>query len=145
MSNNKKYLRVYPDAHVMVLALGEMEIWDGADMSLLRETLTRLIKADKHRSIGIDMTFVKYIPSGFFGMLYDWYEMGIEIRLYAPQPNVRRMLWFYRFFAPVGDSCHELRPPAQADCALGYALAEPLSQASASPRSGEKKLARAGR
>ncbi len=87
-----------------------MEIWDGADLALLRESLTKLVKSGKHRAIGVDMTYVKYIPSGFFGMLYDWHEQGMRMRLFSPQPNVRRMLWFDRFFQSVSENCFELRP-----------------------------------
>ncbi|MGQ0637536.1 MAG: STAS domain-containing protein [Planctomycetaceae bacterium] len=112
---SKKYMRVFPDGTVTVLHLGGMEIWDGADMALLRDSLTQLILAQKQRSIGIDMSHVKYIPSGFFGMLFDWYETGVQIRLYSPQPNVQRMLWFSRFFERVDDNCHELRPQAVID------------------------------
>lgn len=87
-----------------VLDLGNMEIWDGADLALLRETLTRLIETEGNRAVGVDLTYVKYIPSGFFGMLYDWHEKGVAIQLYAPQPHVKNMLWFRQFFAPlVGD------------------------------------------
>lgn len=126
---NKKLLRVFPDEQVTVLDLGEMEIWDGADMALLRDSLTRLINVEKRRSIGIDMRYVKYIPSGFFGMLFDWYETGVKIRLYAPQPNVRRMLWFSRFFKPVGDDCHELKPRPDSEFPCGYSLdAEPAEE-----------------
>src|SRR5579872_6989877 len=74
---SKKFLRLAPRERFTVLNLGDMEIWDGADMALLRESLTRLIKAEKHRAIGVDMSHVKYIPSGFFGMLFDWYESEI--------------------------------------------------------------------
>ena len=81
-----------------VLDLGEIEIWDGADLALLRETLTQLVEKKNSRSIGVNMRFVKYIPSGFFGMLYDWHEKGVAVRLYAPQPNVEMMLWFRQFF-----------------------------------------------
>jgi anti-anti-sigma regulatory factor len=119
---NKKFLRVFPDEQVTVLDLGEMEIWDGADMALLRESLTRLIKSEKRRSIGIDMRHVKYIPSGFFGMLFDWYETGVQIRLYGPQPNVRRMLWFNRFFEHIAEDCHELKPQAESRFPGGYSL-----------------------
>jgi anti-anti-sigma regulatory factor len=122
--SNKKLLRVFSDDDVIVLDLGEMEIWDGADMALLRETLTRLITTDKQKSIGVDMRHVKYIPSGFFGMLYDWFETGVQIRLYSPQPNVRRMLWFNRFFKVVSGDCHELTPRPDNDFPRGYPLAE---------------------
>lgn len=94
---------------VTVLDLGEMDIWDGADMSLLRETLLRLIEGDKRGLIGVNMQSVKYIPSGFFGMLYDWHEKGVEVFLYSPQPNVANMLWFRQFFEHVENGCHVLR------------------------------------
>ena len=80
-----------------VLDLGSMEIWDGADLSLLRDTLNQLVAA-RCPSIGVDMTHVKYVPSGFFGMLYEVYERGIELRLHTPQSRVRNMLWFRKFF-----------------------------------------------
>ena len=91
-----------------VMSMHEIEIWDGADLSLLRDTLTRLFDVEKCRAIGVDMTYVKYIPSGFFGMLFDWKEKGAAIRLYSPQPHVKNMLWFRQFFEHVCDSGHEL-------------------------------------
>ena len=82
-----------------IVDIGDMEIWDGADLSLIRDTLTRLIVKDRKRSIAVQMRTVKYVPSGFFGMLYDWHEGGITIRLLTPQPNVANMIWFRRFFS----------------------------------------------
>lgn len=110
---SKKNLRIYPQGGVTVLDLGDMEIWDGADLALLRDTLTRLIVGEKCRAVGVNMSYVKYIPSGFFGMLFDWYEEGVRIRLFSPQPNVERMLWFSRFFEMVSEGCHELRAEPQ--------------------------------
>ena len=83
-----------------VIGIGTMEIWDGADLSLIRDTLTTLVVRQRQRSIGIDMSSVKYVPSGFFGMLFDWFEEGINVRLFSPQPRVANMLWFKRFFEP---------------------------------------------
>src|SRR6516225_1788799 len=119
---SKKFLQLVPSGGFTILNLGDMEIWDGADMALLRESLTRLIKAEKHRRIGIDMRHVKYIPSGFFGMLFDWYETGVQIRLYDPQPNVRLMLWFNQFFAAAGEGCFALAPQASANFPTEYPL-----------------------
>ena len=94
---------------VVVLDLGHIEIWDGADLALLRETLSQTISIGRHRSVGIDMRHVKYVPSGFFGMLFDWYEQGVAIHLYSPQPNIASMLWFRKFFANAsGDDGHML-------------------------------------
>lgn len=92
-----------------VLHMGEMEIWDGADLALLREGFTQLIDRDEIRSIIIDMQFVKYIPSGFFGMLFDWHEKrGVWFALTLPQPNVQRMLWFQQFFRRTEEGWYEL-------------------------------------
>lgn len=92
-----------------VIHLGDMEIWDGADLALLRETLAHLYHKMRSRHFGVDMSYVKYVPSGFFGMLFDWHERGVQIQLFAPQPHVAGMLWFRRFFQPVsGTSCYLL-------------------------------------
>lgn len=101
-------LRVYSSSGWQIIDIGDMEIWDGADLSLLRDALVVLIKREKHSGIGVDMRTVKYVPSGFFGMLYDWYEAGIGVRLIAPQDRVMNMLWFRQFFRPVGDDMYEL-------------------------------------
>lgn len=90
------------------MALGDMEIWDGADLSLLRDGLNHVILKERHRSVAIDMTFVKYVPSGFFGMLFDWFEKGITIRLYSPQERVTNMLWFRQFFDAEADGWYIL-------------------------------------
>jgi len=104
---------------VHVLDLGQMDIWDGADLSLLREVLARLIENDGHRLIGVNMQHVKYIPSGFFGMLFDWHEKGSAIYLYSPQPNVGNMLWFRQFFEGEGNGryllCSEEKVALAAD------------------------------
>jgi len=94
-----------------LLHLGEIEIWDGADLALLREGLTLLIEKDGCRSIAIDMRYVKYIPSGFFGMLFDWYERrSVAFSLTPPQNNVQRMLWFRQFFRLNAEGLYELHP-----------------------------------
>jgi hypothetical protein len=93
---------------VTVLDMGEMEIWDGADLALLRDTLTELILDEDCKRVGVDLTYVKYIPSGFFGMLFDWLEKGIDIWIYTPQPHVKKMLWFRHFFEEDAEGRHVL-------------------------------------
>jgi hypothetical protein len=86
---------------ISVVDIGDMEIWDGADLSLVRDTLNVLISRRHRRQVGIDMRHVKYIPSGFFGMLYDWFESGVNVFLVEPCERVGNMLWFQRFFTEV--------------------------------------------
>ena len=108
-SKRRQRLKLHQRDGFAVLDLGEVEIWDGADLSLLRETLHRLIERERCRAVGVEMRWVKYIPSGFFGMLFDWHERGVAIRLYTPQPHVRRMLWFRQFFDLLPDDVHAIR------------------------------------
>lgn len=113
-----------------VIDLGNMEIWDGADLALLRETLTKLIVKERHHSIGVNMAFVKYIPSGFFGLLYDWREQGIRIQLFNPQAHVQRMLWFQQFLEPIAEGCFlllsEPKQPYQAGLTPDWATTRPV-------------------
>ncbi|MEW4489139.1 hypothetical protein AB1L42_13745 [Thalassoglobus sp. JC818] len=88
---------------VTVIGIGKMEIWDGADLSLLRDSIVQLVNEDHIGQIGVDMTFVQHVPSGFFGMLFDWHERGIRVTLHSPRTRVCQMLWFRKFFLPDGD------------------------------------------
>ena len=54
------------------------------------------------------MQYVKHVPSGFFGMLFDWFESGIEVRLYQPTERVANMVWFRQFFLLEEGQCHIL-------------------------------------
>ena len=112
--NPKKRQRISirTDRTTAIVSLGAIEIWDGADLALLREVLSELIEQESFLSIGVDLTSVKYIPSGFFGMLFEWYEDGVEILLVSPQPNVEQMLWFRMFFLPDSDGRYILSDEA---------------------------------
>ena len=101
-------LTVIQDARASVIDIGQMEIWDGADLSLIRDTLIAMVRGEGLRSIGINMQYVKYVPSGFFGMLFDWFESGIEVRLYQPTERVANMVWFRQFFIHEDGVCHAL-------------------------------------
>jgi anti-anti-sigma factor len=112
MGLQRRFKRMVIDVQdeLHLLHLGSMDIWDGADLALLREGLFKLIENEHCRSIAIDMTYVKYIPSGFFGMLFDWQEKrGVHFALTTPQPNVQRMLWFQRFFHLNAAGMYELQ------------------------------------
>ena len=114
MMNQKKRkrLNIKADGLTAVVGLDNIEIWDGADLALLREVLTELIDKESYRQIGVNLESVKYIPSGFFGMLFEWYEDGVRIRLHSPQPNVEQMLWFRMFFTQQPDGSFQLNDEA---------------------------------
>jgi len=107
-SRKKQRLTVRAEEDFAIVALEDMEIWDGADLALIREALTKLIEHDGFRAIGVDLSSVKYIPSGFFGMMFEWYEQGLRVRLYDPQKNVEQMLWFRMFFVSDDQGTYQL-------------------------------------
>ena len=96
---------VHYDRGFPVLDLGTKEIWDGSDLCLLRDTLVDLCQSDGSDrrqavcpAVGIEMSSVKGIPTGFFGMLHDLHvDEQIAVHLFSPQPNVCGMLWFRTF------------------------------------------------
>jgi hypothetical protein len=92
-----------------VLSLGQSGIWDAQDLSLLRDTLTQIILGEHCHAVGVDLHAVRFLPSGFFGTLFEWFDRGIAIRLYSPQPRVRNMLWFRQFFVAEREECFRLR------------------------------------
>ena len=102
-----------------VICLGPMEIWDGSNLALLRETLTQLVERDGVTRVGVDMSYVKYIPSGFFGMLFDWCEQGASICLDDPCERVRQMIWFRQFLAPISEGRFRLEPNSLEPVILG--------------------------
>lgn len=123
-------LAISTAADLTVIDIGDMEIWDGADLSLIRDTLFRLVLQDGVDAFAIDMHAVQYVPSGFFGMLYDWMERGVDVKLVNPRARVQQMLWFRKFFAEVEPGTYRLR---DAD-AVSEAEAENLWRASRLPR-----------
>ena len=102
-----------------VINLGPMEIWDGSDLALLRETLARLVERDGVTRIGVDMSHVKYVPSGFFGMLFDWCEVGASICLDDPCERVRNMIWFRQFLSPINERRFRLETDALQPVSVG--------------------------
>lgn len=108
---DRKYthgLTVFVSSEGTVLDIGDMEIWDGADLSLIRDTLFRLILQEGSEAVAVDMHAVQYVPSGFFGMLFDWMERGVTVRLINPRERVRQMLWFRRFFLQESETTFRL-------------------------------------
>lgn len=101
-------LKLTRERGAVLINIGDMEIWDGADLSLVRDTLATLIREKGRVVVGVDMQHVQYVPSGFFGMLFDWFDAGVEIRLVRPRERVRNMLWFRKFFQLVDSGVYRL-------------------------------------
>ena len=97
-ARRRKRLTITQENGATLISLGEMEIWDGADLALIRDTLIEQVHKYNRQVLAIDMQAVKYIPSGFFGMLSEWRDRGVSILVKGVQDNVANMLWFQQFF-----------------------------------------------
>ena len=82
-----------------IISLGEANVWDYGDLVRLRETANALISAGR-RKVGVDLSHVAFLPSGFMNMLCEWTEKGLKVWLLNPQENVREMRWFNEFTRP---------------------------------------------
>jgi len=88
---------------VAVIDLGPANVWDYGDLVRLREAASGLI-SDGRRRIGVDLSHVGCLPSGFMNMLCEWQERGMDVYVFNPRSNVRSMLWFHTFAERVSES-----------------------------------------
>ena len=85
---------------IPTVALGPANIWDGGDLGRLRDAAAEVFAAGNRR-IGVDLTHVGVLPTGFLHMLCTWQERGAEVYLFTPRSNVRDMFWFRTFAEPI--------------------------------------------
>lgn len=95
-ARKKRQITVCVRDGVSVIQLGEANVWDYGDLVRLRETASALISEGRRR-IGIDLSNVGCLPSGFMNMLCEWQERGLKVYVFEPRDNVRDMLWFQTF------------------------------------------------
>jgi hypothetical protein len=88
---------------VAVIDLGLANVWDYGDLVRLREAASGLISEGRRR-IGVDLSHVGCLPSGFMNMLCEWQERGLDVYVFNPRQNVRNMLWFQTFTERISES-----------------------------------------
>jgi hypothetical protein len=109
MSKSQQVITRLQDG-VTILSVDKKDIWDGTELCLIRDTLRYLIKFEaktdlwgpplvitNRRNMEIDLQFVQYLPSGFFGMICDVHTICSSVQLYCVHPPVQKMLWLRLF------------------------------------------------
>lgn len=91
-----------------LLTIDQSGLWTGSSLARLRDSVKQRQKAGK-KSVTVDMTYVRHLPSGFFGMLCEWQERGLNVRLYQPADEVQQLEWFWRFFEEHDDGTYHFR------------------------------------
>jgi len=112
-ARRRKRLTITLEDGVTLISLGNMEIWDGADLALIRDTFIEQVQQFDRHALAVDMRTVKYIPSGYFGMLSEWKDRGLSILVKGVQENVANMLWFQQFFVESVPGLYHLQEEPQ--------------------------------
>lgn len=92
---------------IAIVSLGSASVWDTGDLVRLREVAAGLLSR-RWLSIGIDLSHVAHLPSGFMNMLCEWCESGFEVHLFDPPPVIQNMLWFRQFTESVSETAFRM-------------------------------------
>lgn len=91
-----------------LLTLDESGLWTHAHLCHLRTAIKKHLKSG-FDSVTIDMTYVRHLPSGFFGYVCELHEAGTRVYLFRPADEVQRLEWFWRFFESAAESLYRFR------------------------------------
>ncbi|OYW22162.1 MAG: hypothetical protein B7Z55_04935 [Planctomycetales bacterium 12-60-4] len=85
-------LEVYQAGELTVVGFGGREILDQFSLAEYRDELVTLIEEHNCKSLAIDLTGVKIIPSGMLGVLASIHRMNVEVHLYNACDDIREVL-----------------------------------------------------
>ena len=84
-----------------------MEILEHSESCLIRDWIDTQPK-DIH--VTIDLDGVNHLPSGFFGMIYSYYETGVRFAFINLSDRLRNFLWIKRFIVADGEFVNPEKP-----------------------------------
>jgi anti-sigma B factor antagonist len=85
-------LEVYEAGELTVVGFGGREILDFVSLAECRDELQDLIRDHDCRSLAIDLTGVKIVPSGLLGLMTTVHSSGVEVHLYNACDAVREVI-----------------------------------------------------
>lgn len=74
------------------------DIWDGSDCARLHQLLEEFHAGAK--KVIVNMSNVKSLPRGTFGLLADYAERQTPLYLTTPTAEVAELIWFQHFTTP---------------------------------------------
>lgn len=104
MNTEPVVLEVYEAGPLTVVGFGGREIIHDINVAPLHDDFNRLIEENSCEQLAVDLTGVKFIPSGMLGLLTSLHRKGIKIEIYNPSDDVRDVLKTTRL-----DTMFELR------------------------------------
>ncbi len=85
-------LEVYQSGELTVLGFAGRQIQDHFNMAEYYDQIMDLIQENHCQTLAIDLTGVRWIPSGLLGVLMSVHRMSVEVHLYNPSIDIREVL-----------------------------------------------------
>jgi len=92
MASEAKRLQVYQSGKLTVVGFGGEEVLDRLEVASCREEILGIVQESQCETLAFDMTGVRLIPSGMLGLLASLRQLGVEVHIYNPSPDVREVL-----------------------------------------------------
>ena len=85
-------LEVYQAGELTVLGFGGHPIADQLNVAEYYDQLMDLVRDHNCQTLAIDLTGVRWIPSGLLGVLMSMHRLNIDVHLYNPSLDIREVL-----------------------------------------------------
>jgi anti-anti-sigma factor len=91
-SEYPRIFKIYSPGELTVLGFEDPTQLDHVDATTCRDVLTKLVRANKCKTLAFDLTRVKLIPSGLLGLLASLRKWGVDVHLYNASDDICTVL-----------------------------------------------------
>lgn len=92
MPADESVLHVYKAGPETVVGFAGQDVLDDANVAECRDQVMALIDEHECKTMHVDLTGVRLVPSGLLGLLATIRRREIEVHLYNPSDDVREVL-----------------------------------------------------
>jgi anti-sigma B factor antagonist len=85
-------LEVYSAGELTVVGFRGRPVLDHLNLANCRDELVGLIREHHSKTLALDLTGVRLIPSGLLGLLASIRRQGVTVQLYNPSADIREVL-----------------------------------------------------
>lgn len=85
-------LEIYKAGELTVVGFGGRPVLDHLNLANCRDELVQLIRENHCKTLALDLTGVRLIPSGLLGLLASIRRQGVTVQLYNPSDDIREVL-----------------------------------------------------
>lgn len=91
-NDSDRIIKVYQAGELTVVGFDGRDVRDDVNVAAFKSEITQVIRDSGCRILAVDLTGVKFVPSGLLGLLASLRELVSEVHLYNPSPDVREVL-----------------------------------------------------